>query len=46
VIDLPRTALKRGTVTRAWPREIGKVDSALRAKLTWNNVGKLVVKTA
>jgi hypothetical protein len=46
VVDLPRTALKRGSITRTWPREIGKVDSALRAKLTWNNVGKLIIKTA
>jgi hypothetical protein len=46
VIDLPRSALKRGTVQKVWPREVGGVDSALRDKLTWNNVGKLVIKTS
>jgi hypothetical protein len=45
VIDLPRSALKRGTITKTFPREIGSVSSALRDRLTWNNVGKLIVKT-
>jgi hypothetical protein len=46
VIVLPARALNRGSVTLTWPREIGKVSSPFRAKLAWNNVGKLVVKTS
>jgi hypothetical protein len=46
VVTLPARALKRGSVTLTWPREIGKVSSPFRAKLDWNNVGKLVVKTS
>ena len=46
VIDLPRSALKRGTVTKVFPREVGGVSSPLRDKLAWNNAGKLVVKTS
>jgi hypothetical protein len=45
VIVLPARALNRGSVTLTWPREIGKVSSPFRAKLAWNNVGKLVAKT-
>jgi hypothetical protein len=46
VIALPVRALNRGSVTLKWPREIGSVSSPLRAKLAWNNVGKLVAKTS
>lgn len=46
IFNLPRSALRRGTLRRAFPREVGNVNSPLRAKLAWRNVGTLVVKTA
>jgi hypothetical protein len=42
VIVLPSTVLK-GKATVTFPREIGSVDSALRDKLNWRNVGTLKV---
>ena len=45
VIALPRRALNPGSVTVQWPHEVGSVSSPYRAKLNWNNVGRLVAKT-
>jgi hypothetical protein len=41
VITLPATILPRGSAKVKFPREIGEVDSPLRDKLAWNNVGTL-----
>jgi len=46
VIALPTRLLPRGSVTRTFPREIGKVNSPFRDRLNWNNVGRLVVKAS
>jgi hypothetical protein len=46
VITLPARVLPRGSVTTTFPREIGKVNSPFRDRLTWNNVGRLVAKAS
>jgi hypothetical protein len=44
VIDVPATLLPRGSAKITFPREIGSVNSPLRAKLAWRNVGTLALK--
>ena len=46
VITLPVRSLRPGSVSLTWPHEVGSVSSPYRAKLNWNNVGKLVAKTS
>jgi hypothetical protein len=44
IIDVPSTLLPRGNVKVTFPREVGNVDSPLRPKLAWRNVGTLSLK--
>ena len=44
VIDVPAKLLPKGTVKMTWPREVGTVNSPLRAKLDWSNLGKLTIR--
>jgi len=44
VIDVPATLLPKGTIKMKWPKEVGQVNSPLRAKLDWSNIGNLVIK--
>ena len=43
-IDVPATLLPRGSAKVTFPKEIGSVNSPLRAKLAWHNVGTLSLK--
>ena len=40
-IVLPATLIPQGTAKVAFPHEVGSVSSALRAKLNWNNTGRV-----
>ena len=44
IIDVPSTPLPRGNVKVTFPKEVGTVDSPLRPKLVWRNVGTLSLK--
>ena len=46
LIDLPTKLLPQGSTKIKFPKEVGNVDSPLRAKLAWNNVGTFTVKTS
>ena len=46
IIDVPATLLPRGNAKVTFPKEIGSVDSPLRPKLAWRNVGTLVPQGA
>jgi len=44
IIDVPSKLLPRGNAKVVFPREVGSVNSPLRAKLNWRNVGTLSLK--
>ncbi len=44
IIDVPSTLLPRGSAKITFPKEIGSVNSPLRAKIAWRNVGTLSLK--